>query len=110
MLRSLSNRLAIVFFAITFVAIGGLYLYIAPGLETRLINEKLSALAKAAQQDRAGLRETIGGLFTPPQIRSRVDAAALASGDRVSLFSVAFGLSPSGPQLTTQADSSNPPT
>jgi len=110
MLRSLSNRLAIVFFAITLVALGGLYLYIAPGLETRLINEKLNALGSAARQDPAGIKQTIGGVLTPPEIRSRVDAAALASGDRVSLFSVAFGLVPSGPQLTAQADSSNPPT
>ena len=51
MLRSLLNRLALVFFAITLVAIGGLYLYIAPGLETRLVNEKLKALATAAQRD-----------------------------------------------------------
>ena len=45
---SLRNRLALVFFAITFVAIGVLYLYVAPGLETRLISEKLQALAGAA--------------------------------------------------------------
>ena len=36
---SLRNRLALVFFAITFVAIAVLYLYVAPGLQSRLVDE-----------------------------------------------------------------------
>ena len=40
---SLSNRLAVVFFAITALAIGVLYLYVAPGLQSRLMGEKLDA-------------------------------------------------------------------
>ena len=41
---SLRNRLALVFFAITLLAIGVLYLIVAPGLECRLIGEKLNQL------------------------------------------------------------------
>jgi signal transduction histidine kinase len=40
-------------------------------------------------------------------VRAAIDNAALTSGDRVTLLSVGFARSPSGPQLTTQADSSN---
>ena len=39
---SLSNRLALVFFAITLLAVGALYLYVAPGLQSRLTGEKLT--------------------------------------------------------------------
>ena len=46
---SLRNRLALVFFAITLLAIGVLYLYVAPGLQTRLMGEKLSELPTAAR-------------------------------------------------------------
>ena len=48
MLRSLRNRLALVFFAVTFVAFAALYLYVAPGLQNRLLDEKLKALAATA--------------------------------------------------------------
>ena len=37
---SLRNRLAAVFFAITLVAIAALYLYVAPGLQTRLLERE----------------------------------------------------------------------
>jgi two-component system, OmpR family, sensor kinase len=106
-MRSLRNRLAFVFFGITLIAIGALYLYVAPGLQTRLVDEKLNALASAAGRYSTPIKETVGGAFLPPDVRARVDAAALNSGDRVTLFSVGSALAPSGPQLTTQADSSN---
>ena len=106
-MRSLRNRLALVFFGITLLAIGALYLYVAPGLQTRLVDEKLSALAGAAGRYSGPIRTTVGAAFDPPEVQSRVDFAALDSGDRVILYSVASAFSPSGPQLTLQADSSN---
>jgi signal transduction histidine kinase len=101
---SLSNRLALVFFAITFVAIGALYLYVAPGLQTRLMAEKLSELATAARTDSSQIIETVGSADPPPIVQSKVDAAALASGDRVTLLLVT--LTNAGPQLSPEADSS----
>jgi signal transduction histidine kinase len=106
-MRSLRNRLAVVFFVITLVAIGALYLYVAPGLETRLINQKLTSLSNAARRYSAPIKQTVGGSLLPPAVRARVDAAALSSGDRVILYSVGSALAPSGPQLTVQSDSSN---
>ena len=47
---SLRNRLALVFFVITLVAIAALYLYVAPGLQSRLVDQKLSELSVAAQR------------------------------------------------------------
>src|SRR5437016_5464541 len=106
MMRSLRNRLAFLFFAITLVAIAALYLYVAPGLRSRLVNERLTQLANAARRDsfqivpaiRPGSRETVGA------VRQKVDAAGLASGDRVTLLLVTR--TATGIQLSVQADSS----
>ena len=105
---SLSNRLALVFSAITFVAIGALYLYVAPGLQTRLIGEKLGGLAAAARNDSGPIVRTVGASDTRGAIQAKVSSAALASGSRVTLMSVSFAVAPGGGQLSLLADSSNP--
>jgi signal transduction histidine kinase len=103
--RSLRNRLALVFFAITFVAIAALYIYVAPGLQTRLIDEKLRALSSAAVQSSGLIIKTVGAADTAATVQAKVRDAGLASGDRVTLLSVP--LATGGPQLFQQADSSN---
>jgi two-component system, OmpR family, sensor kinase len=105
---SLSNRLALVFSAITLLAIGALYVYVAPGLETRLIGEKLSGLATAARHDSGPIIRTVGASDTLSAIKAKVDSAALASGSRVTLMSVSVAAAPAGGQLSPLADSSNP--
>jgi signal transduction histidine kinase len=104
MRHSLRNRLALVFFAITLVAIAALYLYVAPGLRTRLIDERLSELALAAQNDSAQIIQTVGSADPVGVVRGKVDAAALASGERVTLLLVTH--TPGDVQLSPQADSS----
>jgi two-component system, OmpR family, sensor kinase len=84
--HSLRNRLALVFFAITFVAIAALYVYVAPGLQTRLLNEKLSALASAA--DRYSASIGAGTSVPRPVLERQVDAAAGSSGAHVTLMLV----------------------
>jgi two-component system OmpR family sensor kinase len=105
---SLSNRLALVFSAITFLAIGALYLYVAPGLQTRLVDEKLSGLATAARSNSGPIIRTVGASDTRSAIQAKVNSAALASGARVTLMSVSFAVAPGGGQLSLLADSSNP--
>jgi two-component system, OmpR family, sensor kinase len=105
---SLSNKLGLLFAAITFAAIGVLYLYVAPGLQQRLVDEKLSALATAAHKHSGPIANTVGSADTPRAIRTDVNSAALSSGARVTLLSVSVAVAPSGPQLSVLADSSNP--
>lgn len=105
---SLSNKLALLIAAVMFLAIGVLYLYIAPGLQTRLINQKLSELAISSQRHSAPIERTVGSDDTPRAIRARVNGASLGSGARVTLFSVASAVAPAGPQLTRIADSTAP--
>jgi signal transduction histidine kinase len=101
---SLRNRLALFFFAITLAAIGALYLYVAPGLETRLLNERLSELATDARRDSPRIVRTVGSSVPLATVRAQVDAASLGSGDRVTLLLVTR--TPTGPQLSPLADSS----
>ncbi len=101
---SLRTRLAAMIFAITLVAIAALYLYVAPGLQTRLLNEKRSALAASARKYSGPIVETVGSNVPLSTVRARVDAAGLASGERVTLLLVTH--LPDGPQLSGEADSS----
>jgi two-component system OmpR family sensor kinase len=101
---SLRNRLAFVFFAITLVAIAALYLYVAPGLQTRLIGQKRSELAADARSYSREIAATVGSADPLNAVRNRVDAAGLSSGDRVTLLLVSQA--PGGTQLSPEADSS----
>ena len=86
---SLRNRLALIFFAITLLAIAVLYLYVAPGLQIRLLNEQLDRARRRGPPLLGRDRATIGTVA-----RGRIGAErssstpACASGDRVTLLSV----------------------
>jgi two-component system, OmpR family, sensor kinase len=103
---SLRNRLALIFFTVTLLAIGALYLYVAPGLQTRLMGEKLDQLGRAATHDSGAIRATVGSSTPLPAVRGIVVRSGGASGDRVTLLSV--NRAQGGLQLSVQADSSNP--
>jgi signal transduction histidine kinase len=103
---SLANRLALVFFAITLLAIGSLYVYVAPGLQSRLMGEKLGELAQAARHDSRAIAATVGSSTALPQVREIVIRTGGISGDRITLLSV--NMAQGGLQLSVQADSSNP--
>ncbi len=87
-MRSLRNRLAFLFFAITLAAIGALYLYIAPQLESRLRNEKLAQLETAASTTGRGIADTIGSDLDEEAVRNAVRDAADKASARVTLFHV----------------------
>ncbi len=105
MRHSLRNRLAFFFFVITLIAIAALYLYVAPGLRTRLVDERLRELATAARQDSFQIVPAIrpGSRDPVSVVRTKVDAAGLASGNRVTLLLVTR--TAGGVQLSAQADS-----
>ncbi len=103
---SLRNRLVVIFFAITLLAIGALYLYVAPGLQSRLMGAKLQELASAAAQHSGPIRRTVGGSISLPNVREVVVRTGGASSDRVTLLSV--NEVQGDRQLAVVADSSNP--
>jgi two-component system, OmpR family, sensor kinase len=106
MLRSLRNRLALVFFGVTFVAFAALYLYVAPGLQNRLLDEKLKALAATASTYSHNI--AVGTDVPRATVERQVDTAALKSGARVSLLYV--NIANGQPQLSTPVVDSNPGT
>ena len=101
---SLTNRLVLVFSAITFAAIAVLYLYVAPGLQTRLLSAQLTQLASDAKGHSTVIAQTVGSSEPLPRVQDHVNAAALATGDRVTLLLVNHV--PSGSELSAIADSS----
>ena len=104
---SLSNRLALVFFGVTLVAIGALYAYVAPGLQHRLVRSRVGELASDAMRYSAPIAATASSADPVAEVQDKVNNAALRSGARVTLMSVATAVAPGGPQLSPLADSSN---
>ena len=101
---SLANKLALVFFAITLLAIGTLYMYVAPGLQKRLLDEKLSELATTAHKNSGPVAHAVASSESVRGVRRAVDDAARNSGNRVSLLTVAQV--EGGLQVSLEADSS----
>jgi signal transduction histidine kinase len=87
-MRSLRNRLAFLFFAITLAAIGVLYLYIAPQLETRLRDEKVTQLRDAAGKTVRDVEETAGSLETAAAVEASVRRASARANARVTLYRI----------------------
>ncbi len=105
---SLANKLALVFFAVTLLAIAALYMYVAPGLQTRLLDEKFQALASAARKNSLPVAKAVESSVSLRGVRREVDDAARDSGNRVTLLSVAQVQG--GLQVSLEADSSTPVT
>ncbi len=103
---SLSDRLALMFFGVTLLAVAALYLYVAPGLESRLTGQKLAALSGAARAHSGRIARALGSATPARALHALADQAAAASGDRVTVMSVnrALGVA----QLAVQLDSSGP--
>jgi two-component system OmpR family sensor kinase len=102
-LRSLRNRLALIFFAITLTALGALYVYVVPQLQSRLRDEKLQTLTRDANRQSALLADTVGRDVSEKQVEQRVVQIATATATRVTLLRVAQvgGM----PQLSVAHDS-----
>jgi two-component system, OmpR family, sensor kinase len=101
---SLRTRVTLVFSAIMFLALAALYVYVAPGLQSRLLHDQLAGLAADAEHHSRDIAGTVGSNDPLPVVQTRVNAAALATGDRVTLLLVNHV--PPGAVLSGMADSS----
>jgi two-component system, OmpR family, sensor kinase len=101
---SLQGRLALLFSAITFLALAVLYVYVTPGLQTRLLRDQLSGLAGDAASHSTAIARTVGSSEPLGTVQNHVNGAALATGDRVTLLLV--NRVSGGPELSELADSS----
>jgi two-component system, OmpR family, sensor kinase len=90
-LHSIKNRLALLFFSITFAALAVVYVYVAPTLGSSLRTQKLRTLEIAA---RAYSRPLEGSILSGADQRAMARAvhrAAELSNDRVTLLGVRRG-------------------
>jgi signal transduction histidine kinase len=90
-LRSITHRLALLFFAITLVAIGGLYLGVTAGLRTGVRAQRLDALTLLARQYSGRIRDALDRSMPRGELDRRVRAAADSSGARVTVMGVNRG-------------------
>jgi two-component system OmpR family sensor kinase len=87
-LRSIKNRLALLFFTITFAALAVVYVYVTPTLGTSLRTQRLRALEIAAQAYSHRLQDAILPGGDRRGMASAVHHAAQLSNDRVTLLGV----------------------
>src|SRR4051794_8428009 len=101
---TLTSRLTLGFLIITLAALGVVYVYVLPTLESRLRTEKLDAVQRSARQYGPQLLDTFQVGFSARQVSGRVSDVAQQANARVTLLNVAGG--PGGTQLVAVADSS----
>ena len=88
-LRHLRTRLALIVFAITLVAVGFVYVYVAPSLESNLTDQKLDSLASTA--DRVAPPVVALRNAQIPVVERAIRRAADRSAARVTLLRVSRG-------------------
>jgi signal transduction histidine kinase len=89
--RSIRNRLALLFFAITVTAIGGVYLYVTPSLESSLRGQKVRTLESLALAARPGLIATVGSTIDKAGVAEAVRDAADRTGAHLTLLGISSG-------------------
>ncbi len=86
-LRSLRNRLTLIFALIVAGAIGIVYVYVTPRLEDQLVQQKLTRLADSAKRESGLIKERINST-EQKQIEQRTLEAATRSSSEVTTLSV----------------------
>src|SRR4051794_22234668 len=100
---SLRNRLTLGFFIITLAAIGVVFSYVIPTLESRLRDQKLDAVERAARQYGGDLGASFSPGLGAQQVNGLVSDVAQRANARVTLLNVAGGTQ--GPQTIPIFDS-----
>jgi signal transduction histidine kinase len=86
-LRSLRNKLAFLFFAITAAAFAVIYFVVVPQLQSNLEQRQFSDLRRAAAASQNALEQLTGDI-PAPQVDRRVRSIAESAGARVTLLNI----------------------
>jgi signal transduction histidine kinase len=103
-LRSLRNRLTLIFALIAAGAIGIVYFYVTPRLEDELVTQKLERLAAEAQSDVISLNRLVG---SPSASGDEIERATVAASTRASAEVTTLQVNPNQRQ-TSRVAVSNP--
>src|SRR3954454_8113701 len=90
-LRSLRNRLALIFALIILAAIGGLYVYVTPPLQERLIDQKLQDLTQDARRFTPRIARVAGTSVSQKDLDRRVQSVAAQTSSEVTLLGLVGG-------------------
>ena len=90
-MRSLRTRLAALFFLIALGVLATVYLTVVPGLEQRLVAQKLEDLARDARQSSEPVRRAVGTNVSRQRLDALVRQAADVTNTRVTLLGVSGG-------------------
>jgi signal transduction histidine kinase len=110
-LRSLRNRLTVIFALIVAGAIGIVYVYVTPRLEEELVAQKLERLAGDAGRESKPLVKLVGDEEMRERLEADANTAAKFSSSEVTVLQVKFGsvlqilpVANSGPGAAALAD------
>jgi signal transduction histidine kinase len=90
-LRSLRTRLTVLFFVITLVAVGVVFFYVTPQLESSLREQKLSSLARTARVHTPTVRRLVLANGTAREVNQLVASIGDRTSTRVTLMTVGNG-------------------
>src|SRR3954462_14163487 len=87
-LRSLRNRLALLFFAVTALALAVVVFFFLPQLESQIVDQKLGELRKSATASAPRLERVIGSEVTAVGVTKLARGISDATSSRVTLLGV----------------------
>ena len=87
-LRSLRNRLALLFFAVTAFALAVVVFFFLPRLESQIVDQKLGELRKSARAAAPRLERVIGSEVTANGVTGLTRAISDRTSSRVTLLGV----------------------
>src|SRR5436190_2448070 len=104
-LRSLRNRLALLFFAVTAVALATVVFVFLPQLESQIVDQKLGELRKAAVAAAPRLERVVGTEVTAKGVTALVRGISDRTNSRVTLLGVQQSTTSGGPRFYVITDS-----
>src|SRR2546423_14124381 len=104
-LRSLRNRLALLFFAVTAVALAVVVFFFLPRLESQIVDQKLGELRKAAVSAGPRLEQVVGSEVTARGVTALVRGISDRTNSRVTLLGVQQSTTRTVPRFYVITDS-----
>src|SRR3954451_19727842 len=104
-LRSLRNRLALLFFAVTALALATVIFVFLPQLESQIVDQKLGELRKSAAAAAPRLQRVIGSEVTSNGVTKLVRTISDKANARVTLLGVQQSSSTTAPLFYVISDS-----
>src|SRR3954466_3157200 len=104
-LRSLRNRLALVFVAVTALALAPVVFVFLPQLESQIVDQKLGELRKAALAAAPRLQQVVGSEVSAQGVTGRVRGSADRANAGVTLLGVQQSSTRATPRFYVISDS-----